>query len=105
MTFVTTNTRKEITTLIEDFEEHGRLPYRVSGDRKHQEAVKPMTNYAQQKAKLEAKLAAEKMQQEGVQRQQSEEEKKAALIEKKRAEKEVRKQQYAVYMRGLQGMC
>ena len=101
MTYVTTNTRQEITTLIEAFEVDGRLPYRVSGDKKHQEAVKPVTSYAQQKAKLEARLSAEKKQQEEERKELLEISIKNALVEKKRKEKELRKQQYDLYMHGF----
>lgn len=99
VTSVTSNIRQEIVTLIENFEQHGRLPYRVSGDLKHQyqEDVQPMTNYAKEKARLEA----ERAKREEEERRTLAEEKKNALIEKKRKEKEIRRQQYDAYMLSL----
>ena len=99
VTSVTVNTRKEIVALIDTFEEHGRLPYRVSEDIRHQyqEEVKPVTNYAKEKARLEA----ERVQRDEQRKLLLDEEKKRAYIDKKKKEKELRKQQYNTYMQGL----
>lgn len=84
-------------TLVEDFESNARLPYRISGDPKHQEEVKPVTNYAKEKARQEE----EKRQQDELKRIQDEENRKLALIARKEKEKAMRKQQYATYLKGL----
>lgn len=95
---VTTTTRSDVMKLIEDFENAGHIPYRISGDPHHQEATAPVTNYAIEKAKREEEQRLLDIEM----RLKAEEERKQALVDKKAREKSQRKQQYEAYLRGLQ---
>ena len=84
--------------LIADFETAGFIPYRISGDPSHQEAITPVTKYAKDKAKREEEQRLLEIEM----KQKAEEDRKQALVDKKAREKAQRKQQYEAYLRGLQ---
>lgn len=90
--------RRTIVNLIENFESNAMLPYDLTGDKRHREGFKPVTNYAIEKARKEEE---ERIKEEEA-KKKVEEDTKLAYLEKKKKEKELIRKQYDDYMKSLE---